>query len=106
MKIQSQQKGTFGTYLDLVKGKRSVEQSSDDLLFGLLKSLSETDPQPIPDVLSTSGMSVSEFATSLQTLQELDMVNVGEEEDRGKVVALTAGGARFVSFRGGAEGED
>lgn len=98
MKEQSQQdKGTFGTYLELLKQKRAAE-TDEDRLFQVLDQLSESEAKPIPQVLKTLDVPVDQFADSLQILEDLDMVSVSEQEGA-KVLTLTKGGAEFMSAR-------
>jgi len=97
MKEQSQQdNGTFGTYLDLLQQKRSSEQGHEDIFMRLLTQLSETEAKPIPEIAAASGMPVNEFAESLGLLETLDMIVIKLENDT-KVIALTSGGADYVS---------
>ncbi len=99
MKEQFQQdKGTFGTYLDLLQQKRSAERAPEDSFMRLLIQLSGTEPKPIPELAASSDMPVDEFAESLKLLESLDMIAVKLENDT-KVIALTQGGADYVAAR-------
>ncbi|MBM3143917.1 MAG: hypothetical protein FJ010_02890 [Chloroflexi bacterium] len=99
MKEQSrQERGTFGTYLDLLQQKRSSVQGPEDSLLHLLGQLSEDEAKPLPEVAVASKMPVDEFASSLETLQSLDLITVTVTEGA-KVVLLTRGGAEYVMAR-------
>ncbi len=99
---QSQEKGTFGVYLDLLqKSKGAGPQSDDqqdDKLMQLLNTLSEDEDRPLVEVASTCDMPFGEFANSLETLQSLDMVSVHQKDDA-KVIRLTRGGAEYMTSR-------
>lgn len=98
---QYQQKGTFGVYLDLLNNKGAGPQDQaqqEDKLMQLLHTLSEDEDKPLVEMASACDMSVGEFASSLETLQSLDMISVHQKDDA-KVVRLTSGGADYVISR-------
>jgi len=99
---QSQEKGTFGVYLDLLQNNKGAgprkQKEQDDKLMQLLDSLSEDEEKPLVEVASSCDMPVSEFANSLETLQSLDMITVQQRGDA-KVVRLTSGGAEYLTSR-------
>ena len=99
---QSQQKGTFGVYLDLLQNSRGAgpqsQNQQDDKLMQLLSTLSKDEDKPLVEVASACNMPVGEFASSLETLQSLDMISVHQKDDA-KVIRLTSGGAKYVTTR-------
>ncbi len=96
---QSQQKGTFGVYLDLLNSKGAGPQDQqEDKLIQLLHILSEDEDKPLVEVASACDLPVGEFVSSLETLESLDMISVQQKDDA-KVVRLTSGGAEYVTSR-------
>jgi predicted transcriptional regulator len=99
---KSQEKGTFGVYLDLLQNNKGAgpgkQEKQEDKLMQLLNTLSEDEEKPLVDVASSCDMPVSEFASSLETLQSLDMITVQKRGDA-KVVRLTSGGAEYLTSR-------
>jgi len=95
---QSQEKGTFGDYLDLLQGGGGRPRTQEDSLMELLDQLSDEETKPLAKMAADCKMPMGEFANSLETLQSLDMISVKEEAGT-KVVRLTSNGADYISTR-------
>jgi predicted transcriptional regulator len=95
---QSQEKGTFGVYLDLLRGGGGRPRTQEDNLMELLNQLADEEEKPLAKMATDCEMPMGEFANSLETLQSLDMISVQEEAGT-KVVRLTSNGADYISTR-------